>query len=40
LFLKEGVKVAIVGTDDEKLAKVKESLGDGLMQYQWVDTQH
>ena len=30
LFLKEGAKVAIVGTNDEKLAKVKESLGDVL----------
>ncbi|MGN9166264.1 SDR family NAD(P)-dependent oxidoreductase [Tissierellaceae bacterium HCP3S3_D8] len=30
LFLKEGAKVAIVGTNEEKLAKVKESLGDVL----------
>lgn len=30
LFLKEGAKVAIVGTNDEKLAKVKESLEDVL----------
>ncbi len=30
LFLKEGAKVAIVGTNDEKLARVKESLGDVL----------
>src|SRR5699024_2351650 len=30
LFLKEGAKVAIVGTNDEKLAKVKQSLGDVL----------
>ena len=30
LFLEEGAKVAIVGTSDEKLARVKESLGDVL----------
>lgn len=30
LFLKEGAKVAIVGTNDEKLARVKEELGDVL----------
>src|SRR5699024_4183787 len=30
LFLKEGAKVAIVGTSDEKLARAKESLGDVL----------
>lgn len=30
LFLKEGAKVAIVGTSDEKLANVKEDLGDVL----------
>ena len=30
LFLDEGAKVAIVGTNDEKLAKVKEELGDVL----------
>lgn len=28
LFLDEGAKVAIVGTNDEKLAKAKEELGD------------
>ena len=30
LFLKEGAKVAIVGTNDDKLARVKEELGNVL----------
>lgn len=30
LFLKEGAKVSIVGTNEEKLAKVKKDLGDVL----------